>query len=80
MVDIKKQEYYIKNREARLQYQRDYYDQNKDRVKKNRAKKMLNEPSLIGKEREYNKKYYEINKKKIMEQRYSKRRAVNRPL
>jgi len=80
MPDVKKQEYYRKNREERLQYQRDYYDQNKDKIKSNRKKRMLNEPDLIDKEQKYNKKYYLKNKKRIMKRRRNKKRSINRSL
>jgi len=80
MANLKKQEYYRKNREDRLKYQKDYYEQNRDRIKKARAKKMLTEPDSIEKEKAYNQGYYMKNKARIMEQRRLKRRSINRSL
>lgn len=80
MVDEKKQNYYIKNRRERLQYQKDYYELNKENIKKGRAKRKLDEPSLVDKEQLYHRKYYEKNKERIMKQRRYKRSRINRPL
>jgi hypothetical protein len=73
MPNIKKQEYYRKNREKRLEYQREYYEQNKERIKKNRTTRMAKEPERIEKEKRYNREYYEKHKHEIMERRKRKR-------
>jgi len=80
MPDVKKQEYYRKNREERLQYQKDYYNQNREHIRKNKIKKMLSDPYLINKEKSYHREYYKKNKKRIMERRRNKRRSINRSL
>ena len=74
MPNVKKQEYYRKNREKRLKYQRDYYELNKERIKKNRADRMDKEPDRMDKERSYNKEYYKKNKERIMARRKAKER------
>ena len=69
MPNVKKQEYYRKNRKKRLEYQHEYYNQNKEKIKGKREQKMIDDPDIREKERGYNKSYYTENKQRIMERR-----------
>ena len=69
MPDTRKQEYYQKNRNKRLDYQHEYYHENKERIKRLREIKMESDPDWVEKQRRYNRKYYDKNKKQIRARR-----------
>lgn len=73
MGNTKKQEYYLKNRRERLDYQREYYKRNKDWIKRKKELKLANDPEVALRQKEYNKNYYIKNKEKIKDQRLKKR-------
>ena len=69
MPDKNKQDYYLKNKKKRLEYQRKYYLKNAERIKRNRALKKENDPTWATEQRDYNRRYYSENKKKIRAKR-----------
>ncbi len=73
MPDPKKQEYYRKNREARLRYQREYYHRTKPMFERRDELMAELEPEKLAekkrKKSEYNKLYYLRNKRRIQERR-----------
>mgnify|MGYP003130829002 CR=1 FL=1 len=69
MPDVKKQEYYRKNREKRLKYQNDYYKENKERIKRLKEIKKDSDPDWAENQRRYNREYYKLNREKIKKQR-----------
>ena len=77
MPNIKKQEYYINNREKRLNYQRGYYAKNKKWIMRKKELKAEGDPDWALRQKEYNKNYYTKNKEKIKAQRLKKRLGPN---
>ena len=76
MPNAKKQEYYRKNKEARIAYQRAYYAKNKHIIVRKREVRDFLEPEEREAMREYNKRYYAANKERIKEQRKRKRESM----
>lgn len=76
MPNAKKQEYYRKNKEARIAYQRAYYAKNKHIIVRKREVRDFLEPEEREAMREYNKRYYAANKERIKEQRKRKREST----
>lgn len=74
MADLKKQEYYKNNKKKRLEYQRKYYEANKERIAQKRERERLEDPQWKEKQRAYNRAYYMQNKEKIMDQRKTKKK------
>lgn len=75
MPDPRKQEYYQKNKEARIAYQRAYYEKNKHIIVRKREVRDFLDPEEREAMREYNKRYYAANKERIKEQRKRKRES-----
>ena len=69
MPNTRKQEYYRKNRDKRLEYQHTYYHENKDHIKRLREIKKESDPDWVEKQRLYNREYYKKNKEKIKDRR-----------
>jgi len=69
MVDLKKQNYYKKNREARLEYQKEYYITNRAGISERLKKKRKDDPKWVKELKEYNREYYKKNKLRIIKQR-----------
>jgi len=86
MPDPKKQEYYRKNRETRLKYQREYYVRRKARLAREKELGLLLDPEEWTEEqkarveyrREYHRQYYLKNRDKIRMQRAGKRAKQKR--
>jgi len=78
MPNAKKQEYYRKNKEARVQYQRAYYEKNKHIIVRKREVRDFLDPEEREAMREYNKQYYAANKERIKLQRKQKRESTTR--
>lgn len=76
MPNAKKQEYYRKNKEARIAYQRAYYAKNKHIIIRKREVRDFLEPEEREAMSQYNKRYYAANKERIKEQRKRKRDAT----
>ena len=76
MRDEKKHDYYIKNRKARRDYQRNYYAVNKRKILKQRALDMLADPELADKKRAYNRAYYLKNRARLKARRLAKAEAA----
>jgi hypothetical protein len=76
MPNAKKQEYYRKNKEARVQYQRAYYAKNKHIIVRKREVRDFLDPEEREAMREYNKQYYAANKERIKQQRKQKREST----
>ena len=73
MPNAKKQEYYRKNREARIAYQKRYYEKNKHIIVRKREVREFLEPEERELARKYNERYYSENRERIREQRKAKR-------
>lgn len=75
----KKKEYYLKNREKRLNYQNEYYQKTKYSYSRKMEISKVLEPEEYGafKKRvsDYNKEYYRKNKAKIMAKRNAAKAA-----
>ena len=59
-------EYYLKNREARLKYQQDYYRANKDRIARKREVADATDPELRERRKQYQRAYYRKNRARIL--------------
>tara|TARA_A100001201_G_scaffold87519_2_gene77066 strand:- start:6268 stop:6519 length:252 start_codon:yes stop_codon:yes gene_type:complete len=73
-------EYYRKNREARLKYQRDYYKANKGRIARKREVAEAVNPKLKEKRKEYQRAYYRKNRARILKMRaedYARKKSAN---
>ena len=74
-------EYYRKNREARLKYQRDYYKANKGRIARKREVAETVDPNLAKRRKEYQRAYYRKHRARILKMRadqYAAKKAANR--
>ena len=69
MTESLKSEYYQKNREARLSYQRDYYRKNRNRIERAKEIRREEDPEWSERQRAYNRAYYLKNRAKIRQQR-----------
>ena len=58
--------YYLKNRKARLKYQRDYYQANKDRIARKREVAETVDPELRERRKRYQRAYYRKNRARIL--------------
>jgi hypothetical protein len=79
-----KLDYYSRNKEARREYQRLYYQKNKGRIKNKRKRDAVENPESYKERQKYNRDYYLRNKKSILlrrQKRYaaSKQKAVGNP-
>ena len=73
-------DYYSRNKQARKEYQRAYYEKNKERIQRRRKLDEIADPKKFEARKEYNKSYYEKNKKKILARRaeaYAARKKQN---
>ena len=59
-------EYYLKNRKARLKYQREYYEVNKARIARKREVADATDPELRDKRRAYQRAYYRKFRARIL--------------
>ena len=75
MRDEKKHQYYLKNKEARKEYQRAYYAANKRKILKKRELDLLADPELAEKKRAYNRAYYLKNRARLKARRLAKEAA-----
>ena len=75
MPDEKKQKYYQENKQKRLEYQRSYYEKNKERIKRKRELNAELDPEWVTKQRDYNKEYYQKNKERIKLTRLARQKA-----
>ncbi len=73
MPDPRKQEYYQKNRESRISYQRDYYQKNKHVISRKREVREFLDPEEREAMKQYNREYYARNRDRIKERRKAKR-------
>ena len=69
MSDTTNETYYERNREARREYQRQYYHRNSERIKRKRELDEVLEPDKVVSRKEYNQKYYIKNRVIISEKR-----------
>lgn len=61
--------YYSRNQEARKDYQKQYYTNNKDRIRRKRMLEELDDPEKFEKRKHYNQTYYQKNKERILKRR-----------
>jgi len=76
---MEENDYYSRNRGARKEYQRQYYENNKQRIRMKRRLEELDDPEKFKSRKKYNQEYYQNNKGKILEKRaklYSKRKVA----
>jgi|TARA_R110002110_G_scaffold158444_1_gene355776 hypothetical protein len=64
-----KLDYYARNRQARKEYQREYYIRNKNRIKRKRKLEELNDPEKFIDRKNYNRSYYQKNRARILKRR-----------
>jgi hypothetical protein len=69
MTPEQRKEYYIKNREARLAYQKRYYELYKDAINEKVLERRRKDPNWLSRQKKYNKEYYLKNKERIKKQR-----------
>ncbi|MFN4909442.1 MAG: hypothetical protein ACK5H0_10475 [Bacteroidota bacterium] len=69
MSDTTNDSYYERNKEARREYQRQYYHQNSERIKRKRELDEVLEPEKVISRKDYNKRYYIKNRTAIKEKR-----------
>ena len=62
-------DYYSRNKQARKEYQRQYYEKNKERIQQRRKLDEIADPERFEARKNYNKSYYEKNKEKILKRR-----------
>lgn len=62
-------DYYEKNQEARKDYQRHYYTNNKARIRRKRRLEELEDPEKFESRKNYNQTYYLENKERILKRR-----------
>ena len=62
-------DYYTRNKEARKDYQRQYYQKNKMRIRRKRKLEELHDPKKFKERKKYNSSYYQRNKAKILKRR-----------
>ena len=77
MDKLKKKEYYIKNRDKRLTYQKEYYKINRKLIERRKELKRAEDPNWAERQRQYNKNYYSRNKDRIKKQRSEFKRSKN---
>jgi len=77
MPNEKKQRYYQDNKQRRLEYQRAYYEKNKERIRRKRELNAEIDPEWAERQREYNREYYENNKERIKLARANRLQAVS---
>ena len=65
----KEDSYYVRNQDARKDYQRQYYLNNKDRIMSKRRVEELADPEKFEQRKDYNKSYYLKNKERILKRR-----------
>ena len=71
--------YYLKNRKARLKYQREYYQANKDRIARKREVAETVDPELRDRRKRYQRAYYRKNRARILiirAKRYALRKSA----
>ena len=68
--------YYKKNRGKRIQYQKEYYEKNKEAIKRKSEIKKAVDPDFTEKQRKYNKNYYRENKERIRRGRLKRAAAL----
>ncbi len=62
-------DYYSRNKQARKEYQRKYYEKNKERIQRRRKLDEIENPKRFEARKNYNKMYYQKNKEKILKRR-----------
>ena len=65
----KELDYYARNKQARKDYQRKYYEKNKERIQRKRKLDEIANPEKFQARKDYNKSYYQKNKEKILKKR-----------
>jgi hypothetical protein len=72
MTPEQRKEYYRKNKESRLAYQKRYYELYKDAIRERADERKKNDPGWLAKQKEYNRKYYLKNRDRINKKRKSR--------
>ena len=62
-------DYYARNKQARKEYQRLYYERNKGRIQRKRKLEEIEDPKKFEYRKGYNQSYYQENKEKILKKR-----------
>lgn len=61
--------YYSKNKQSRKNYQKQYYANNRDRIRRKRMMEELEDPEKFEARKAYNRTYYQQNKDRILKKR-----------
>ena len=69
----KKREYYLKNRESRIKYQKEWYRAHRARIARKRELDEEFYPEELLREKKYQRDYYQRNKDRIRSRRNAKR-------
>ena len=77
MPNKKKQEYYELNKKKRLEYQKSYYQKNKERIASSRERRKAEDPKWASMQKGYNKEYYLKNKDRIIIKRKARKQALD---
>jgi hypothetical protein len=75
---MQKESYYERHKQNRRDYQKQYYENNKDRIRRKRMMEELDDPIKFEKRKAYQREYYLTNKEKILKKRaetYVKKRT-----
>jgi len=62
-------DYYTRNKQARKEYQRAYYEKNKERIRQRKRLDEIDDPKKFEHRKSYNQSYYQKNKEAILEKR-----------
>ena len=65
MTPKERKEYYRKNREERLAYQKRYYKTHKKKIREKLEKRKAENPDWVEKQRAYNREYYRKHRTRI---------------
>jgi len=69
MTPEERKQYYLNNREKRLEYQKRYYELNKAKIRKKLEERKADNPTWVEKQRAYNREYYRKNRARIRQSR-----------
>lgn len=74
-------DYYSRNKQARKEYQRKYYEKNKERIQRRRKLDEIADPERFQARKGYNQSYYQKNKERILKRRaeaYAAKKALKK--
>lgn len=66
---MQKESYYERHKQNRRDYQKQYYENNKERIRRKRMMEELDNPERFEQRKAYQRTYYLTNKEKILKKR-----------